>query len=305
MRCRKCDAADGTQDLEAMKPFYVRFKVTAPTSLLCYGHYPYRITFKLTKVTDSSISSFFGSIRDIDDPPPVYLMVISGKNADGTKYENFDKLELSDTSDIKYEDTTSAGKDTFADSLTDPRCIPKYRQRQKDISNAEIKGGGLEHTAPPLKYLKPNEEMTTSASSGAVSGGDTGDQTGNIVIHKRFADPKVFNQYLKDYAKLKSIVCSQPKPPKLCGHKMVHDKTEQPKTENATPAPTEPPTFPDPEPLPWWSWQNMIAYSSVVIVILTILKEVGCFQKSLEQKILETQNAVMQPLIEAQKEANG
>ena len=85
-----------------MKPFFIRFKIKAPSGLRCYGHYPYKITFALQKqkVEDRDHSFQFDSI---DDPPPVYLLVFSDQ------FSSFTDITTSDTSKLKDQDIKSSG----------------------------------------------------------------------------------------------------------------------------------------------------------------------------------------------------
>eukprot|EP00485_Elphidium_margaritaceum_P022429 CAMPEP_0202721418 /NCGR_PEP_ID=MMETSP1385-20130828/148708_1 /ASSEMBLY_ACC=CAM_ASM_000861 /TAXON_ID=933848 /ORGANISM="Elphidium margaritaceum" /LENGTH=1151 /DNA_ID=CAMNT_0049385633 /DNA_START=173 /DNA_END=3625 /DNA_ORIENTATION=+ len=273
--------SDGDEDSGDLQSFEFKFKITAPSDLKCYGNYPYQIQWKVEQVQ-------FDSKNDkLNQPPSVFLMVIA---------EDFDSFGVHSTANNKEANEEGSGPESaYDDGLSDPACVKKYELRKVDEEEETDKGGINGLLAPDLKQM--SKELTSGTQT-LSSGGDTSDTMEGIRVDKTIQNPAELAEFLKDHEKLTQIVCSKEPWREICGGSgNKDDKTKMNENMNATT--TELMSENDkikPKKLPFWAWQNCVVYAACLVNIIGLLRACGCFQKSIEQEIMEAQARAMAPL---------
>eukprot|EP01083_Nonionella_stella_P018631 51847_1 len=255
---------------ERMEPFAFKMKITAPKNLQCFGHFPYKIDWKVKQVVVDDKND------EVNSPPSIFLMVIAN---------DFESLDVHDTAKT---DPQSVGDKTYEDGMADPKCVEKYAQREQDEEDLGPKGPNGQ-LAPPLNEM--GKEMDSGFAAAAGDNYDAQEFLKPVTVSDTIRNPAQLMDYLKDYDKLKRYICDHQPEHELCGGarnktKSANNDTISSLTPNALKS----------QPLGLWAWQNLVVYSACGVIAIGLIKAIGCCEKSLEKKIIEAQMHAMQPL---------
>ncbi len=98
---------------------------------------------------------------------------------------------------------------------------------------------------------------------------------------------------MKDYDRLKKYVCTSDPGHEVCDGNVTKSQRGISDSNNIL---SMSETKSSPKRLELWAWQNIVVYVACAVIVIGMIKAMGCCEKSLESKIIEAQMRAMQPI---------
>lgn len=122
--------------------------------------------------------------------------------------------------------------------------------------------------------------------AGVAEDSATIDTSSRVVrVTQTLRNPAQIAEYLRDFDLLKKNVCENQPRNEICDNAVPEESiVSDNATSNSTISEQESTTS-----LHWYSWQNLIVYSAILVIVLVLFQTLQCGKKVIEQQIIDAQ----------------